>query len=136
MTLHRTTLIAAALVALGTTAATAAPEDKAVVRHETELAKALKGKVAGAPVDCIQLRDIRSTRVIDRTAIVYELTGGRTYVNRPDGANTLDWTDILVTDTRSPMLCSIDVVRLVDRTSLMPSGFVGLNKFVPYKKAT
>jgi len=101
-----------------------------------QLARATAGRVAGAPVDCITLRDIRSSRIIDRTAIVYEMNGGRVYVNHPEsGASSLDSNDILVTDTHSPQLCSIDIVRLIDNGSHFPSGSIGLGKFVPWTKA-
>ncbi|MET0365178.1 MAG: hypothetical protein ABW169_11050 [Sphingobium sp.] len=101
---------------------------------QDRLAKALEGRVAGKPVDCIPLRQIQSSQIIDRTAIIYQV--GRTlYVNTPQsGANFLDSGDILVTDTHSPDLCSIDTVRLVDQGTRFPSGSVGLGKFVPYTK--
>jgi len=102
---------------------------------DAQLARATAGRVAGAPIDCITLRDIRSSRIIDRTAIVYEMSGGRVYVNHPEsGASSLDSNDILVTDTHSPQLCSIDIVRLVDNGSHFPSGSIGLGKFVPWTK--
>jgi hypothetical protein len=49
---------------------------------EAQLAKALDGRVAGEPVNCLSLRSIRSSRIIDRTAIVYQV-GNTLYVNRP-----------------------------------------------------
>jgi hypothetical protein len=99
------------------------------------LAKALEGRTAGKPVDCIMLRDIQSSQIIDDTAILYSV--GRTlYVNKPtSGANFLNSSTIMVTDTHSPQLCSIDIVRLVDSGSRMQSGTVGLGEFVPYTKA-
>lgn len=101
---------------------------------EQRLTKALEGRVAGKPVDCIMLNRIQSSQIIDKTAIIYRV-GSTLYVNTPEsGANFLDSSDILVTDTRSPQLCSIDVVRLVDQPSRFPSGSVGLGKFVPYDK--
>ena len=39
---------------------------------EAEIGKALAGRVAGKPVDCLDLNRIRSSRIIDRTAILYE----------------------------------------------------------------
>lgn len=120
-------LAAAALLTAGAAeAARKTPEDR--------MAKALEGRTAGKPVDCIYLSQIQSSQIIDRTAIIYQV--GRTlYVNTPrTGADSLDSSDILVTDTRSPQLCSIDVVRLVDSSSRMPSGFVGLGPFIPYTK--
>lgn len=102
---------------------------------EEKLAKALEGRAAGKPVDCIYLRDIRSSRIFDRTAILYELNNGTYYLNRPDaGASSLTWNDVLVTDTHSSQLCSIDVVRLYTNSPWMQSGFVNLGKFVPYRK--
>jgi len=56
-------------------------------------------------------------------------------VNRPrSGAESLDWTTIMVTDTHSPELCSIDTVKLIDSSARMPAGWVGLGEFVPYPR--
>lgn len=101
---------------------------------EARLEKALAGRVAGKPVDCIQLRQIQSSEIFERTAILYK-SGSTWYVNRPaSGANFLDRNDVLVTDTHSSNLCSIDIVRLLDSGSHFPSGSLGLGKFVPYAK--
>jgi hypothetical protein len=103
-------------------------------RGEAELAKLLAGRVPGKPVDCIDLRSSNSSRIIDRTAIVYG-SGGTLYVNRPrSGASSLDSDDILVTRTVGSQLCRLDTVRLVDRGSRISTGFVALDKFVPYAR--
>ena len=126
------TLIAAATALSLTVAADARPRKS----PEEKLAKLLEGRVAGKPQDCIYLPSIRSSTIVDRTAIVYD--AGRTlWVNRPrSGASSLDDDDILVTDLHGSgsSLCSIDIVRLHDRTSFFYDGFVGLGEFVPYKK--
>jgi hypothetical protein len=102
---------------------------------EARLAKITAGRTAGAPVDCIQQHQISSTEIINRTAIVYKMDNGTVYVNRPSsGANFLGRSDVLVTNTHSPQLCSVDIVRLVDSSAHMPTGSVGLGKFVPYPK--
>jgi len=124
--------ILAGLALLGQAPAHAATDREA--RGAAELAKALEGRTAGEPVDCLNLRDIRSTRIIDRTAILYEMRGGTIYVNKPDGAATLDRWDVLVTDTHLSQLCDIDIVQLFDVTSRMQTGFVQLGEFVPYRK--
>jgi hypothetical protein len=101
---------------------------------ETRLARMLKGRVAGEPVDCINLRRIRSSQIIDDTAIVYD-AGSILYVNRPRaGRRSLDRSDILVTNLHSSELCSIDVVRLLDSSSRMQTGTVFLGDFVPYSR--
>lgn len=102
---------------------------------EAEIGKALAGRVAGKPVDCLDLNRIRSSRIIDRTAILYETDNGTLYLNRPaSGADQLRTGLTLVTDTHTPQLCSVDTVRLVDLPGHFESGWVGLGKFVPYAK--
>jgi hypothetical protein len=92
------------------------------------------GRVAGKPVDCIDMQRIDGTEIVDGTAIVYR-DGSRIYVNRPAmGRQSLRDDDILLTHTWSSQLCNIDTVRLLDRVSRFEHGFVGLGKFVPYTK--
>ena len=128
--------IAAVLAAATVLSLAVAADARPRVAPEEKLAKLLDGRVAGEPQDCIYLPSIRGSRIIDRTAIVYD--AGRTlWVNRPrSGASSLNDDDILVTDLRGSgsQLCSIDIIRLHDRTSFFYSGFVGLGEFVPYRK--
>jgi len=125
-------LLAGALLATSGAAQAATTQAE---KSAAALAHAIEGRVAGEPVDCLNLRDIRSTRIIDRTAIVYETNGGRLYVNHPRaGGNFLDKWDVLVTDVHNSQICSIDIVRLYDPMTRMQTGFVGLGKFVPYTK--
>ncbi|WP_442679700.1 hypothetical protein ACSBM8_00395 [Sphingomonas sp. ASY06-1R] len=102
---------------------------------EAKLAEALKGRVAGTPVDCITLRNAESSQIYDGTAIVYQ-DGGTLYVNRPtSGASSLRRDDILVTKLwGSDRLCQIDTVRLLDQGTRFEHGWVGLGQFVPYTK--
>jgi hypothetical protein len=101
---------------------------------EEQLAKLLEGRVAGAPVNCITMRNIGPSTVIDKTAIVYG-SGRTVYVQRPRiGATSLDSDDILVTQLTTSQLCSIDTVQLRDRNGHFWRGFVGLDKFVPYTR--
>ena len=102
---------------------------------EAQIAKLVEGRVAGKPVDCISQRDIRSSQIIDGTAIVYTSNNGTIYVNRPrGGAAFLDDDDILVTKSYTDQLCSIDIVNLIDRGSRMNSGSLSLDQFVPYPR--
>ncbi len=101
---------------------------------DVQLQKALEGRVAGKPVNCISLSSTNSSRIIDGKAIIYRV-GGRLYVNEPrSGAASLRDDDILLTRTFSSELCSVDMVRLIDRGSRFPRGFVSLGQFVPYTK--
>ena len=122
------TLAAAATVGLAGTAQAArhSPEEK--------LDRILAGRVAGTPRDCIDLLDIRSTRIIDRTALVYDL-GGVLWVNRPKvGASMLREDDIPVSRSHNTQLCSLDTLNLINRTSQTRTGFASLGAFVPYAR--
>lgn len=101
---------------------------------DQELAKALAGRVAGKPVSCIDPRTNSSSRVISGTAILYG--SGRTiYVQKPANPESLRDDDILVTELRgTSQLCTVDIVRLVDRNGGWQRGFVSLNPFVPYTR--
>lgn len=114
--------------------AVSAAAGAASLTPQERLDKLLDGRVAGKPVSCINLRNIQSTEIVDDTAIVYRV-GSKLYVNRPQGgAYQLDRDDILVTKTSGSQLCRVDMVRLVDRASMIPMGFVSLGDFVPYTK--
>ena len=123
-----------AMAALAVVASAMPAQAKERLTGEAKLAKMLDGRVAGKPVDCVTLTQIRSTEIIDRTAIVYTTNNGTMYVNQPSGANFLDDDDILVSEPRNGQACRIDIVRLIDRGSRMSSGSVGLNDFVPYAR--
>lgn len=128
--MRRLASMLAGAILLSAVPASAAPR----LGPEAELAKAVEGRVAGEPVNCVNLRNIRSSRIIQGTAIVYD-AGNTLYVNRPDaGARSLDHWDTLVTRTHSSQLCSIDVVHLYDTAADMNTGVVFLGKFVPYRK--
>ena len=104
------------------------------VDREAELSRALRGRVAGEPVDCIDLHRVRSSRIITDTAIIYD-AGGVVYVNRPrNGADELNQWDAMVTRTPTTRLCSVDVVSMVDQGTQTLTGVVFLGDFVPYRR--
>ena len=109
--------------------AQAKPQDR-----EAELARAIQGRVAEAPVQCIDLHRVRSSRIINGTAIVYD-AGSVIYVNRPEnGADQLNQWDTMVTRTPSTRLCNVDTVTMIDRASQNFTGVVFLGEFVPYRR--
>ena len=119
---------------VGSVALIAGPAQAKPVDHEAELAQAVAGRVAGEPVDCIDMHRVRSSHIIPGTAIIYDM-GGVLYVNRPrGGAESMDQWDIMVNRLWSSELCSIDTVQLIDQGSRMYSGTVFLGEFVPYRR--
>ena len=118
-------------------AATGCMTDRAATTAEPspKLREALAGRTAGPPTACISLRDIRATRIIDETAIIYEMSGRRWYVNMPaGGCPGLRPNRALVSRTPSTSLCSGDIVRIIDPPTPMEFGACGLGKFTPYTR--
>ena len=116
--------------------ALAAVPAQAAQRHspEAQMARALAGRVAGEPVDCINLRSVQSSTVINDTAILYRV-GSTIYVNRPRaGADSLNQWDTQVQRPFNNRLCSIDTVRMVDLQTGHMTGIVFLGEFVPYRR--
>ena len=122
--------VLAATAALATGSALQAKER---LTGEQQLAKLLEGREAGQPVSCIPLYRTSDSRIIDKTAIVYD-SGSVIYVNRPRDASSLDDDDVMVTTLHTSQLCRLDVVRLHDRSNFFFTGFVGLEDFVPYRR--
>jgi hypothetical protein len=124
------------IVAIAASAALALPAQAEQRRSpEQQLERALEGRVAGEPVNCVNLRTVRNSRIIDGTAILFD-AGSTIYVNRPrSGAESLDRDDTQVVRSFTGQLCSIDTIRMVDPTSGMFRGSVFLGEFVPYRRA-
>jgi hypothetical protein len=126
--------IAACLTAGSLLLAGVATHAKPRLSPEEALAKKLEGRVAGTPVNCIYLPRMVQAQVYDNTAIAYE-SGGTIWVNRPQsGANLLDDDDIMLTTPFGSQLCSVDIVRMIDRNVGFWRGTVGLGQFVPYTR--
>lgn len=101
---------------------------------EEQLARELRGRVAGEPVSCISLYPNTRSRVINRTAIIFD-SGSTIYVNRPRaGAESLNQWDTQVIRPFASRLCSIDVVDMVDGATGSFTGLVFLGDFVPYRR--
>ena len=127
----RSNLVTAVVVAMLGGAAVAAPP----LAPEEQIAKAIAGRVAGKPTDCIWQRDIRSSHIVDGTAILYEMSNGTIIVNRPtSGAGFLHRDLALITRTYSDQLCNIDIVTLYDTAARFERGSIGLGPFVPYPR--
>lgn len=102
---------------------------------DAELADALRGKVAGTPVSCINLRDIRSSRNIGEQTILYEMSSSLIYRNDPyGGCEGPDIGRTLITQIPSTRLCRGDIARVVDLQAGFESGSCSFGDFVPYRR--
>jgi hypothetical protein len=122
-------------IALFATALAANSAASSPTSGEMKLARALEGHTAGKPVSCIPLRQIRSSHIIDDTAIVFETGNGTLYVHRPDlGEVGLSGTNTLVLKTHSSQLCRGDTLILYDGASKHEVGSVALGSLVPHRR--
>lgn len=127
------TSLALAALALGG-AARADTSPAVLAKAQARLDRVLAGRTPGAPVDCLQQHQIDQVETFQGIGVLYRV-GSTYYLNRPkSGASDLSWDPILVTDTHSDQLCSIDTVRLIDHNSRFYRGFLALDKFVPYPR--
>ena len=126
--------LALAIIAAGafTVGAHAAP----VPTDDAALARIVQDRTAGKPRDCIRLRHAGSTRIVGRTAVIFD-SGGILYVNRPSvGAASLSESTTLVTRSLHGEICNGDAVGLLDTASRLETGVIFLGKFVPYHRVT
>lgn len=99
-----------------------------------KLAKALEGRTAGKPQSCVNLRDLRSTQIIDRNTILFEGPGGVVWRNDPPGGCPgLAPGRILITRNFNNQMCNTDVAQLAEAGAPMIVGSCPLGQFVPYK---
>lgn len=83
--------------------------------------------------DCLMLDQVRSTRIIPGTGIVYVVSSRRQFINRVRGsAGALAEGQVMVIRRTGPLLCAGDVVQLVDGLTGAATSFVGLGKFEHY----
>ena len=128
-------LILAATSLAGCTASMAGPQPRNL-RAENELHRALAGKVAGRPVDCLQTYRSNDMQVIDDNTILFH-DGRRTYVQAPRGgcAPLGSGHYTLVTHSFGGNgLCRGDIARVVDLQNGFTVGSCSLDEFVPFDR--
>lgn len=90
----------------------------------------------GAPEDCVQINQIRSTRVHGDSTIDFEMAGGKIYRNTlPYGCPNLGFEERFSYRTSLTRLCSVDIIRVLQNYggSLQEGAGCGLGKFQPVK---
>ena len=125
--MHRSLLVVSTLAALtlGATAGMSAKKEPAPVRP------------VGEPVNCVSLRNIRSTDIVDGSTIDFKMNGGKTYRNSlPYSCPGLKFEDRFSYRTSTNQLCSVDIVRVLHNYGgrLTEGAGCGLGKFQPVEK--
>lgn len=134
-TIRKSLAAVATCAALFVSPALSAQDTPEPTEGEIELAEMLEGRVAGEAQSCIRLRPNTQVKMIDRTALVYEV-GSTLYVNIPRNARSVDEDDTLVRRTISPTrLCNVEIITTIDRFNGFYTGNISLGDFIPYHKA-
>lgn len=121
-------VLALVLVAAGATAA----DSNAPINRDLD--KALAGRVAGAPTDCIDQAFAEGPQIIDERTILYR-SGRHVYVNRLEAAcPSLDWDKLLIVELHGSQICRNDHFRVLERGTTIPGPICLFSKFVPYDK--
>ena len=87
---------------------------------------------AGKPVDCLQLHQIRETRVRDDRTIDFYTYGREVYRNTlPLQCPELGFEEAFGYKTSTQQLCSVDTITVIRRGSTLPGTTCGLGSFQP-----
>ncbi len=115
--------IVAAVCALSSVTATAAPRDRNAVPSATPI---------GKDVGCVTLNQIRSTRVHGDSTIDFHMTGGRVLRNTlPNSCPSLGFEERFAYKTSIGQLCSVDIITVLRSPDLSPGASCGLGRFQP-----
>ena len=131
--------LCAVVVLAGVVASCGAPVQRqaaALTPAQSEkLGKQLTGKTAGEPQSCISLVMAKDTIRISDDILLYRVSRNLVYRNdlRSSCPGLARDSDIIVTKTTGTMLCSGEILRLVDRQSGFDRGACSLGEFTPYR---
>lgn len=120
------------LVAAVLAAAPAASADR--TKDAAALARATAGRVAGAPVDCLDRRRSNDFQIAGRN-LIFRVSPRLTYVNQVSpGCEIGAPRQALVFRSPSSQLCRGDIAESVDPVAGAGLGSCALGQFVPYER--
>jgi hypothetical protein len=127
--MHKSLLAVVALTALtgGASAGFSAKKEPAPVR------------AVGEPVNCVNIRNIRSTNIVDNSTIDFKMAGGKIYRNSlPYSCPSLKSEDRFSYRTSLSQLCNVDIVRVLHSYggNLQEGAGCGLGKFQQVEKTS
>lgn len=102
-------------------------------RDDAELADAVKGRVSGKPVDCIDSNGIGGPQIIG-TTLVYRQGAGKLWTSSIESCPSLRDDPLIIAELYGSQMCRGDRFRTLPRGSSIPSGFCVFNSFTPYVK--
>ena len=133
----RNILIASAAAAGLAACSTSTEPPVRSAQSQAEYLKAIEGRVAGAPMNCLPSWDANDMRVIDDQTIVFGERSNRVYVaNLQSPCDNLDAPGYALVTQRpgGPGMCSGDIATVVQTTSGMAAGSCVIGTFTPYTR--
>lgn len=86
----------------------------------------------GKPLDCVPIRQIRSTKVRSDQIIDFEMDGGKVYRNTlPQSCPSLGFEQRFAYRTSISQLCSVDIITVLQAPGISPGPSCGLGQFQP-----
>ncbi|MES1976238.1 MAG: hypothetical protein V4472_27600 [Pseudomonadota bacterium] len=127
---QRTTMLGAIALTIAA-CATAADTDRA----SKDLEKALAGRTAGQPTDCISTMSADGPRIVDDRTLLYG--SGRTiWRTTIEACPSLRPGDILIVEMHGSQLCRNDLFRTTEPGAVIPGPYCRMGHFVPYTRPT
>lgn len=96
----------------------------------------LVGRVADAPVDCIDSQRVQGPDIVDNRTILYRQSGRRIWVTHPAGSCPAlrPLNNRLVVERSGLTLCRNDRFQVIGSGSTVPSSYCRFGAFTPYDK--
>lgn len=89
----------------------------------------------GAPVNCINARQVRTFRVVNDQTIDFEINRNKAFRNSlPFRCSGLSFGQKIRTNNRGPQLCSVDTISVVSLGSMPNGPNCPLGQFQPMKR--
>ena len=89
-------------------------------------------KPAGKPVSCVQIRNIRETRVRDDSTIDFYMLGNKVYRNRlPHSCPSLGFEEKFLYKTSLSQICNVDIITVLTDPGISRGASCGLGQFQP-----
>lgn len=135
-------IVAACVLILSCAAAAAEEPDSAVVEIDTNAAEAeeargqredkLADEIIAETRDCINVKRIRRTEIVNNRTLLFYMFGSTVYVNQlPHRCSGLRMADAFSYKITASRLCSLDFIRVVDTFTGGPRTACALGKFRP-----
>jgi hypothetical protein len=92
----------------------------------------------GKSESCVSIRQLDSTKILNKHQILFRMKNGETWLNEPRGCPGLSKNSALSYEVHGGTICNTTIVTLLEPAGALPSvrGSCGLSKFEKLEKKT